>query len=322
MPPRAARTLNQAKGGLSMTRIAIVIAAALAFTATLPAVSAHAAARDRVFVASYGNDSNPCTFGSPCKTFQYAVNVVAVGGEVTAIDSAGFGPISITESVTITSPAGVEAGIVPVSGGDAITINTNGAVFSRGLTIDGSIGGYNGITLDHATSLTIVDCVIRNFTHDGIHLGPYLQSFVSILNTIASNNGNDGIVVYPGYGDPLQAVFNNVQSINNGAVGFDLMAPSGSSGALSITIENSLASNNTGNGITAGLNAYLFLQNSVVMLNLNGVSSQPGGVAYLSNNLLIDNQTDALLNGGSIYTYSNNECFNNCSRSASAPAPF
>jgi len=72
-----------------MTRIAIVIAA-LAFTATLPIAPAHAAARDRVFVASYGNDSNPCTFLSPCKTFAQAVSVVAVNGEVTAIDSAGL----------------------------------------------------------------------------------------------------------------------------------------------------------------------------------------------------------------------------------------
>src|SRR5215471_17860886 len=28
--------------------------------------TASAQARARVFVASYGNDSNPCTFGSPC----------------------------------------------------------------------------------------------------------------------------------------------------------------------------------------------------------------------------------------------------------------
>src|SRR5271169_5577772 len=105
-----------------MTRIAIVIAAALAFAATLSVVPAHAAARDRVFVASYGDDSNPCTFGSPCKTFKQAVSVVAVNGEVTAIDSAGFGPVTITQSVTITSPNGVEAGIVAASGGNAITI--------------------------------------------------------------------------------------------------------------------------------------------------------------------------------------------------------
>jgi len=48
-------------------------------------LTAPAHARARVFVASYGNDANPCTFGSPCKTFQQAVNVVDTGGEVTAI---------------------------------------------------------------------------------------------------------------------------------------------------------------------------------------------------------------------------------------------
>jgi len=48
-------------------------------------LTALAHARARVFVASYGNDANPCTFGSPCKTFQQAVNVVDTGGEVTAI---------------------------------------------------------------------------------------------------------------------------------------------------------------------------------------------------------------------------------------------
>ena len=42
--------------------------------------TAPAQARARVFVASYGNDSNPCTFGSPCKTFQQAVNVVDPNG--------------------------------------------------------------------------------------------------------------------------------------------------------------------------------------------------------------------------------------------------
>src|SRR5215472_10944968 len=107
-----------------------LLAATLA--SSLFSVPAHA--RARVFVASYGNDANPCTFGSPCKTFQVAVNAVDPGGEVTAIDSAGFGPINITKAVTITSPDGVEAGVVPTNPStDAITINTTGDVFLRGL---------------------------------------------------------------------------------------------------------------------------------------------------------------------------------------------
>src|SRR6516165_6279313 len=122
----------------------VLIATALACSlATAPAQ-----ARARVFVASYGNDSNPCTFGSPCKTFQQAVNVVDASGEVTAIDSAGFGPITIGKSVTITSPPGVEAGIVPTAGGDAIDITTAAStdtIVLRGLTLQGGGSGQFGI---------------------------------------------------------------------------------------------------------------------------------------------------------------------------------
>src|SRR5262252_8898131 len=100
-----------------LTRPPLALLAA-ALTCSLHVVPAHA--RARVFVASYGNDANPCTFGSPCKTFQQAVNVVDAGGEVTAIDSAGFGPIAITKAVTITSPAGVEASIAVPAGGTAV----------------------------------------------------------------------------------------------------------------------------------------------------------------------------------------------------------
>src|SRR6516225_6587144 len=127
--------------------------------------TASAQARARVFVASYGNDGNPCTFGSPCKTFQQAVNVVDVGGEVTAIDSAGFGPINIIRSVTITSPAGVEAGIAaPAVGGAAITINTPGSgqiITLNGLTLDGAhVINSTGISFSGLSgNLTVRDCV-------------------------------------------------------------------------------------------------------------------------------------------------------------------
>src|SRR6516165_9863844 len=142
-----------------------LLAATLA--SSLFSVSAHA--RARVFVASYGNDANPCTFGSPCKTFQQAVNVVDPGGEVTAIDSAGFGPISITKAVTITSPDGVEAGIVPVAGGNAITIHAGStdAIVLHGLTLNGSGVGANGIVFNSGASLSIADCAVRNMTGNG-----------------------------------------------------------------------------------------------------------------------------------------------------------
>ena len=50
--------------------------------------TAPANARARTFVASYGNDGNPCTFGSPCKTFQAAVKRRVPKGFADAITSA------------------------------------------------------------------------------------------------------------------------------------------------------------------------------------------------------------------------------------------
>ena len=127
---------------------------AAALTCSLFAAPAQAQ-RARVFVASYGNDSNPCTFGSPCKTFQNAFNNVAVGGEITAIDSAGFGSLNITHAITITSPAGIEAGIVPIAGADAIDINagSNDELNLRGLTIEGAGIGAAGIKFNIGQSL-------------------------------------------------------------------------------------------------------------------------------------------------------------------------
>jgi hypothetical protein len=165
--------------------------------------TASAQARARVFVASYGNDSNPCTFGSPCKTFQQAVNVVDAGGEVTAIDSAGFGPISITKSVTITSPAGVEAGIAaPAPSAAAITITTsasNQIITLSGLTLDGAnVSNSTGISFKGlAGNLTVRDSVIRNFGQDGIDFFPAGGGLLSVSNTVVSDNANTGIAYFP-----------------------------------------------------------------------------------------------------------------------------
>jgi hypothetical protein len=78
----------------------IFIAAALALAVTLPAVSAQAQA-PRTFVSAAGSDSNPCSFAAPCRHFQAAVNATTLGGEVDALDPAGYGPITISQAITI-----------------------------------------------------------------------------------------------------------------------------------------------------------------------------------------------------------------------------
>jgi hypothetical protein len=224
-----------------MTRT--IMAAALALAVALPAISAHAAARDRVFVASYGSDSNPCTFGSPCKTFQQAVNVVADSGEVTAIDSAGFGPINITRGVTITSPNGVEAGVVAAAGGTAITINATGAVavILRGLTLEGANSANYGIVANTAAKIEIIDCVVRDFSQDGIYVSLGAQTLIHISNTKVMNNANVGIF------------FKAYTSISNGDV--------------SANLDHLTVVDNNNSGISIGSQVWATITNSNISNN-------------------------------------------------------
>src|SRR5438128_12507761 len=79
-------------------------------------------AAQRTFVSGTGNDANACTHDLPCRSFAAAIAVTNPNGEVVAIDSAGYGPVTVTTSVTLVAPLGVHAGI-SVFSGDGVTIN-------------------------------------------------------------------------------------------------------------------------------------------------------------------------------------------------------
>jgi hypothetical protein len=266
--------------------------------------------RARVFVASYGSDSNACTFGSPCKTLQQAVNVVAAGGEVTAIDSAGFGPIIITQAVTITSPNGVEAGIVPTSGGNAITITAgpSDAVVLRGLTLNGGGVGYNGIVFNSGESLTVNNCVAQNFlygggiTGNGILIQPTSGAVnFAIVNTTVMNNGFAGILYSPQSGSPDTA----------GAIDHVLAAANGDgiyiNGQGSATISNSVANSNIDTGIRVD-QGIVSIDNVNVSGNGNGIVAQSQVQMLLGRSTITGNGTGILNNTSSntFYTYTDN----------------
>src|SRR5258706_80464 len=82
-------------------------------------------------------------------------------GEMIVLDSAGYGPVVISKSISLIAPAGVYAGLT-VFTGDGITVNGPGIiVVLRGLSINGQGGGY-GIALEQAAHLRIENCVISN----------------------------------------------------------------------------------------------------------------------------------------------------------------
>jgi hypothetical protein len=273
-----------------MTRI--IMAAALALAVSLPAAPAHAAARDRDFVASYGSDSNPCTFGSPCKTFQHAHDVVADSGEVTAIDSAGFGPLTITKGVTITSPNGVEAGVAAPAGGNAITIfaTQNDAVILRGLTLAGSNSASYGVFASTAGKIEIVDSVIRDFSQVGINigLGANFQTLVHISNTKVMNNAVTGVLVEAGaQGAHAEVNLDHLTVIDNNKYGIAIGTN------VDAAIVNSNISNN-GIGVANGCNvqfagtdithqAGAYMQNLTLMGGTCSISQTDWSSVFASN---------------------------------------
>src|SRR5215467_2366523 len=96
----------------------------------------------RTFVASTGLDTNPCSLGAPCRAFGAAIAQTAPNGEVIVLDSAGYGPATITQPVSIIAPPGIYAGISVTLGGAGMTVNSgSGKVTLRGLTINNITGG-------------------------------------------------------------------------------------------------------------------------------------------------------------------------------------
>ena len=152
----------------------------------------------RTWVSGVGDDANPCSRTAPCKTFAGAISKTATSGEINVLDPGGFGGVTITKSITISSES-FEAGVL-VSGTNAIVINTPAAseVHLRGLDIEGLGTGLAGIRTISATKVTIQNCVIRNFTQNGVDInGPAGTRVVVDGCTILSNNNGVNIVGTP-----------------------------------------------------------------------------------------------------------------------------
>src|ERR1700727_3142380 len=92
-------------GAFTMTKPTLLSALLGAlFVAGLAIAPAHAQAT-RTWISGVGDDANPCSRTAPCKTFAGAISKTTTGGEIDALDPGGFGALTITKSITISSQA-------------------------------------------------------------------------------------------------------------------------------------------------------------------------------------------------------------------------
>jgi len=138
----------------------------------LLAPAAAQAQSTRTFVASYGDDAQPCSRTAPCRTFATAFDRTATNGEINVIDTGSYGPITITRSMKLRG-RGTVAGVI-VNAGSAVTINAGASdrVAISGLDINGLTTGTNGIRVLQAGKVTVDDVQIFGFTFAGVDFEP------------------------------------------------------------------------------------------------------------------------------------------------------
>src|SRR6266550_310055 len=105
--------------------------------AIILAVASPLFAANRVFVKSTGVDTGTCPITAPCRSFSYGMTQVSAEGEVIALDTAGYGTFTISQSVSVFAAPGATAFIAVAGGATGISINAGASdsVILRGLAL-------------------------------------------------------------------------------------------------------------------------------------------------------------------------------------------
>ena len=271
---------------MTCSRTLIKFLAVIIFALSVHSVSF---AQERYWVSGTGNDANPCFRLSPCRTFQRAHDVAIAGHEIVALDSAGYGPIIITKSVSI-SGEGHYAGITVFAGITGILIGSPTAVVVlRNLYLDGLNGvGHQGIRVSNAASLHIENCVIQGFNSLGLLVdttaNPAIK--VTVKDTVMRNSFGNQIAAG-------KAVFENCRfekntvgvTVSNAATAtfHDCVMAGNSNQGLFVFDTNSRAMvdqcqlSNNGTGIFSSENGQVRVSHSNITENIAGLATATGG---------------------------------------------
>jgi hypothetical protein len=272
-----------------------------------------ACAAQRTFVASYGNDANACSRVSPCRSFAAAMSHTDDGGEVTVLDSAGYGTVAISQSVSLIAPGGVYAGITALAGDNGIEIDAAGVrVTLRGLHVNGLAGSSTGINFVQGAALHVERCAISGFDIAGLYVRAEGEVFVrdSSLQRISGDAIRVGGVHEPSVAR-LAIVRTHVSASNSGVSVY---------ANAKVLFSDSVVAGAAFNGVQAsGPNADdvadIVVERSSIVYALNGIYVGHVVGALGSHRVIVDGSTVAWNSTGwnvrndantNLYTRSNN----------------
>jgi hypothetical protein len=307
---------------MKIRNIVLTSAAVLFCTASMSATNAH------TWVSGSGSDSNPCTFASPCATFQQALDNTTAGGIISAKDAGDFGPVSISKSVTID---GSNLGSITYSGSSdsVISIMSSSAnVTVQNLTINGLGSANNGIDVTSGGTVIVDNCRIMNINEGiyfagagnltvensridslsgsyavGIHIDSSAAENVVVRNTVidvstvSADNANIGFTVRPATG-PVNASLQNVTIMGAGAYAVEVQ--------VGVTQITGSVLTQSAYGVYA-YGATISVASSMITANTTGVYSDTGAKIRLDNNDIYDNTTAIGNGGGTVKTSGTNK---------------
>jgi hypothetical protein len=280
-----------------------ILRCTVAFIAALFFSAAAHAQLFRAYLASDGNDANPCTLAAPCRLLPAALTAVASGGEIWMLDSANYnsGPVLITKSVTILAVPGA-LGSVVANGGNAININNSVEVALRNLVIVPLTGGggTSGISLTaNGAELTVENCLIANLPGYGI-AGSNLVT-LRVTDSTIRGNGVNGVLVQGG------ARISVTRATISGNAGAGLVVYGSGANTMIADITSSTLEGNSNSGlvvqsVTASSVVKVSIRDSLIAGNSTGVFVQSGAgasVTVSASNNTISNNSDGIVSMGS-----------------------
>lgn len=253
------------------------------------AVDPALAQASRTWVSGVGDDANPCSRTTPCKTFAGAIAKTAPAGEIDCLDPGGFGAVTITKSITIDCTG--TFGSVLVAGTNAIVVSAgaNDRVILRGLSLNGSGSGLSGIRFLTGAQLSIEKCFVFGFTGNGIDAELSGSGNVSIANSYITG-GNKGIFVTA---TAVSVVSVKNTSITRALIGFEAQA-----NVVAIVTNTEIVAA-TNSAVKASGASQVGIDSSTLSFNNIAINANAGGaLVRISDSDMYNNGTNFSVTGG------------------------